>query len=336
MYLQNPQSFVVGSLYSPSEDGFEMNFQFFSSLIFAQFSINILIGRWHFPILGPTPIHAPRPRPITYSVGIGTSDYPADSADASTQEGPPPLELSPFLQDLLPGAVRSPVARASVSVLSPNFLRYLDTSATPRSPPPAPRITVSCGTSTRDEVQLVDASTDVVVVVTADKSVQAVVEYCDVGTRDEVQLVDASTDAVVVTADKSVQAVVEYCDVGTEHDRLGVTSPVLPPADSVGLVADPPEDLSVVGSLGAGSSPETVVPEPDSVPLVTSPMGTSLVDSDDEAIAIRLPGYPNSFKTCEVSDRQLFICFSLSIPSNFLLFSLANSDFLVSHPFFIV
>ena len=72
-----------------------------------------------------------RPRPITYSVGIGMSDYPADNADASTQEGPPPLELSFFLQDLLPGAVSSPVARASVSVLSPNFHRYLDTSATP-------------------------------------------------------------------------------------------------------------------------------------------------------------------------------------------------------------
>ena len=109
------------------------------------------------------------------------------------------------------------------------------------------------------------------------------------------QLVDASTDVVIVTADKSVQAVVEYCDVGTEHDRLGVTSPVLPSADSVEPVADPPEDLSVVGSLGADSSPETVVPESDPVPLVTSPMGASLVDSDDEAIATRLPGYLNSF-----------------------------------------
>ena len=142
------------SLFSPSKDGFEMDFQIFSSLIFAQFSINILIGRWHFSILGPTPIHAPRPRPITYSVVIGTSDYRADNADTSTQEGPPPLELSSFLQDLLPGAVSSPVARASVSVLSLNFHRYLDTSATPRSPPPAPCVTVSCDTSTRDEVQL--------------------------------------------------------------------------------------------------------------------------------------------------------------------------------------
>ena len=293
---------MVGSLCSPSEDGFEINFQNFSSLIFAQFSINILIGRWHFSILGPTPIHAPRPRPITYSVGIGTSDYPADSADASTQGEPPTLELSSFLQDLLPGAVSSPVARASVSVLSPNFHRYLDTSVTPGSPPPAPRITVCCGTSTRDEVQLVDAATDV----------------------------------VVVTADKGVQAVVEYCDVGTEHDHLGVTLPVLPPADSVESVADPPEDLSVVGSLGAYSSPETVVPESDSVPLVTSPMGTSLVDSDDEAIATRLPGYLNCFKTCEVSDQELFICFSPSIPYIFLLFSLASSDFLVFHQFSIV
>ena len=128
---------------------------------------------------------------------------------------------------------------------------------------------------------------------------------------------DASTDVVIVTADKSVQAVVEYCDVGTEHDRLGVTSPVLPPADSVEPVADPPEDLPVVDSLDADSSPETVVPESDPVPLVTSPMGAGLVDSDDEAIATRLPGYLNSFKTCEVSDQQFFICFLLP----FLTFS---------------
>ena len=146
MYLQNPQSFVVGSLCYPSEDGFEMNFQIFSSLIFAQFSFNILIVGGIFSFLGPTQIDALRPRPITYSVGIGRSDYPSDSADAITQEGPPPLELSSFLQDLLPGAVSSPVARASVSVLSPNFRRYLDTSGTPRSPPPAHRVTVSCGT----------------------------------------------------------------------------------------------------------------------------------------------------------------------------------------------
>ena len=219
---------------------------FFLRATYAHFLLQSSSFEFCFYFSGPTPIHAPRPRPITYSVGIGTSDYPADIADASTQDGPPPLELSSILQDLLPGAVSSPVARASVSVLSPIFHRYLDTSATPRNPPPAPRVTVSCVTSTRDEVQLVDASTDVVVV-TADKSVQAVVEYCDVGTRDEVQLVGASTDVVVVTADKSVQAVVEYCDVGTKHDRLGVTSPVLPPADSAESLADLPEDIRLLG-----------------------------------------------------------------------------------------
>ena len=268
-----------------------MNFSDFlsSRLATRTFFFNLHIGRVLFfshSFSGPTLIHAPRPRPITHSIGIGTSEFGSEHVDVSTQGGPPPLELSSFLQDLLPGAVSSPVARASVSVLAPNFHRYLDTSATPRSPPPAPRFTVCCGTSTRDEVQLVDAPTDV----------------------------------VVVSADKGVQAVVEYCDDGTGHDRLGVTSPVLLPADSVESVADPPEDLSVVGSLGADSSPETVVPESDPVPLVKSPMGARLVDSDDEAIATRLPGYLNSFKTCEVSDQQLFICFLLPFHTFFFCF----------------
>ena len=79
-----------------------------------------------FIFSGPTPIHAPRPRPITYSIGLGTSDFSAESANASTQGGPPQLELFSFLQELSLGAVSSPVARAPVSVLSPNFQRYLD------------------------------------------------------------------------------------------------------------------------------------------------------------------------------------------------------------------
>ena len=48
-------------------------------------------------ILGPTPIRAPRPRPIDTSIGIGTSDFEAATSDAATQVGLPPLELSSFL-----------------------------------------------------------------------------------------------------------------------------------------------------------------------------------------------------------------------------------------------
>ena len=218
-----------------------------------------------------------RPHPCSEasSVGIGTSDYLADSTDASTQGGPPQLDLSSFLQELLLTGMSSPVIRAPVSALSPVLRRSL----TVASPPPV-RVTLCQGTTTRDEL-----------------------EY-----------VEMATDTGIINVDKAVQAVVEYCDVSTEYDRLGVTSPVLPPADSVESVADPPEDFSVVDSLDADSSPEPIAPESDSVPLVTSPMGTSPVDSDDEAIATRLPGHINSFKPREVFVQQFFIRFSLSIP----------------------
>ena len=68
---------------------------------------------------GPTPIHAPRPRPITTSVGIGTSDFRAATSDAETQGGPSPFEFSSFLQDLSLTATSSPIPRGPVSVLSP-------------------------------------------------------------------------------------------------------------------------------------------------------------------------------------------------------------------------
>ena len=79
-----------------------------------------------FLLSGPTPIHAPRPLPITYSVGIGTSDFGASQVDAATQGGPSSLEMSSFLQDLSLGAISSPVAPFPVSVFSPTFQRFLD------------------------------------------------------------------------------------------------------------------------------------------------------------------------------------------------------------------
>ena len=126
-----------------------------------------------FLLSGPTPIHAPRPRPITYSVGIGTSDFGATQVDAATQGGPSSLEMSSFFQDLSLGAISSPVARAPVSVLSPSFQRFLDRESTPQSPPPPVRITVETGVSA--VVTPVDVAVDACVAV-ADQSVQAVVE----------------------------------------------------------------------------------------------------------------------------------------------------------------
>ena len=227
----------------------------------------IVVAWLLFLLSGPTPIHAPRPRPINYSVGVGTSDFVTASADASTQGGPPPLELSSFLQDLSLGAVSSPVMRASVSVLSPNFHRYLDASASSRSPPPPPRVTV-------------------------DTAANAVVDC-----------MDAAIDACVGTVDHAVQAVVETCTVCTEYCPPIETASVRRSSASLESSVDPPDDITVDGSLVASSEPDDLGPALEGGSAATSPMGPSLIDSDDEPIATRPPGYLNSFKTCEVSDQ---------------------------------
>ena len=91
-------------------DGFEMNFSsiLLSSRDLRALSSLIFVVRVLFLSSGPTPIHAPRPRPITHSVGIGTSDFGGDSVDVSTQGGPPQLDLSSFFQDLCPTGTSSP------------------------------------------------------------------------------------------------------------------------------------------------------------------------------------------------------------------------------------
>ena len=58
------------------------------------------------------------------------------------------------------------------------------------------------------------------------------------------------------------------------------------------------------GSLAVVSDPVTVPSRADSSSLVTSPMGPSLVDSGDELIATRLPGYLSNFETYKVSALQ--------------------------------
>ena len=237
---------------------------------------------------GPTPIHAPRPRPISYSVGVGTSDFVTASADASTQGGPPPLELSSFLQDLSLGAVSSPVMRASVSVLSPNFHRYLDASASPRSPPPPPRVTVD--TAANAVVDCIDAAVDACVAVT-DQSVQAVVETGETSTSYDppagTPLAAPSSPAV------SVSEVVE-ADVG-QSDVLST--------DITETLLEVVDDVPARDPLSIEPAPEGVVPGLAPASAETSPMGPSLLDSDDEPIASRLPGYLSSFKSCELSDQ---------------------------------
>ena len=197
------------------------------------------------------------------------------------------------------------MAKGPVSVLSPTFQRYLDTGAAPRSPPPAPCIAVCSGTSPRDAVQLVDASTDAIII-TVDKAVHAVVEHCDVSTEH-----DPAVESPTV-----VRASVD--DVPASVD-LDVVPTALLSAGSTESVVDPQGDFPVDGSLVAENTPETAASVSDFVPLVTSPMGPALVDSDDELIATRLPGYLNSFRPCEVFVQQ-FLSFVFLFP--FLTFSL--------------
>ena len=220
-------------------------------------------------------------------MGIGTSDFGAAQTDASTQGGPPPLELSSFLQDLSLGATSSPVTRAPVSVfsLSPNFQRFLDRESAARSPPPPPRVTVEA-------------------------AVSAFVTH-----------VDVAVDVFVGTADQEVQATVGFSDAFTDYDPPAEIAPVAElletvlcesPSANVRRLSfsfessvEPPEDFTVDGSLADEPSSELAAPTLDPASEETSPIGPSLVDSDDELIATRLPGNLTNFKTCEVSDQYL-------------------------------
>ena len=195
--------------------------------------------------------------------------------------------------------------RAPVSVLSPVLRR----SFTVASPPPV-RVTLCQGTSTRDEVEYVEVATDTGIS-NADKTVQAVVDYCDVGT---VYDPPATTTPVVPTLEDAV--------LDIDLVALGPTS-----LTSLESSVDPPNDFTVDGSLAARSELGDAGPPSETGPEETSPIGPSLIDSDDELIAPRLPGYPNSFKTCEVSALQ-FLSFTFLFHI-FLFIFIRNSDFTV-------
>ena len=178
-------------------------------------------------------------------------------------------------------------------MLSPNFQRYLENGFAARSPPPPPRVSVSQGTSTRDEVQYVDVAVNAV---------------CDSA--------DVSVDACVSSVDKVIQSAVETSDAFTVHDPPvefpPVASPLaddvpamvvpvvdqsdLPSAGSTETLLGVPDDISVDGSPTAGSVHENDSSAPGSVSVETSPVEPSLLDSDDEPIASHLPGYLNSLK----------------------------------------
>ena len=277
------QSFVADPLRIPFfEDAFLMTSfpVFFLRAVYAHFLHHSSSSDFCFLLSGPTPINAPRPLPITYSVGIGTSDFGAPQADAATQGGPPPLEMSSFLQDLSLGAVSSPVARAPVSVLSPNFQRFLDRESAIQSPPPPTRVTVEAGISA--VVTPVDVAVDACVAV-VDQSVQAVVETGETSTDYDppVETLSAAPSSPAASVPGTLEADFEQADV--------------PSTDSTELLLEAVEDVPADDPLSAESALEGAVPGLVPVPAETSPMGPSLVDSDDEPIASRLPGYLNSF-----------------------------------------
>ena len=234
----------------------------------------------------PTPIHAPRPRPIAYSVGIGTSDFAATTSNTWTQGGPPPLDLSSFLQDLSLAGVSSPIARAPVSVLSPTFHRYLKTGPPVRSPTLV-RVTFCRGTSTRGDVEYVDVAINAVCA-REDREVLAVMGCCDAA-----KTYDPPVEAVPVVP---LPVVEESESAATDFASPGLRSPVSP-----GSTVDLPEDFTVDGLLAVRSIAEATVSTSDADLGPTSPMGPSLISSDDEPIALHLPGYLSGFyNLCEV------------------------------------
>ena len=267
-------------------------------------------------------MHAPRPRPITYSVGIGTRDFGATQVDAATQGGPSSLELSSFLQDLSLGAISSPVTRAPVSVLSPSFQRFLDRESTPQSPPPPVRITVETGVSA--VVTPVDVAVDACVAVT-DQSVQAVVETGETSTEYDppVDTLLVAPSSLAASVSGTLEADVELSDV--------------PSADSTDTLLEAAEDVPAGDPLSAEPAPEGAVPGLVPVSAETSPLGPSLVDSDDEPIASRLPGYLNIFNSVKYLIGNfysfLFISTFTSVFHVFLLSIYFSSFFCFSYDF---
>ena len=123
--------------------------------------------------------------------------------------------------------------------------------------------------------------------------------------------------------DRESAAVVETGEASTDYDPpvgtlpaapspLAAGSPELvevdteqsdvPSAGSTESLREVADDLPIRSPLSAESVLEGAVSNLAPATIATSPMGPSLLDSDDEPIASRLPGYLSSFKSREVSD----------------------------------
>ena len=194
--------------------------------------------------------------------------------------------------------------------LSPNFQRYLDLGTAPRSPPPR-RVAVCRGTSTRDEVQFSEVAVNAVFNCD-DKAVQAVMDSLDASSE------YCSPVETVPVASLSVPALRDT--PGVDAAASGFCSPASPESS-----VDPPGDFTVDGSLAAQSASEAVVSVSGSGLGETSPMGPSLVDSDYELFATRLPGHLNSFLNPVKYQFNKFFLFVFSFLSLHSLFSLSSA-----------
>ena len=248
--------------------------KFFVNLLSSRVT-RALFSQAHFCLsvifVGPTPIHAPVPRPIVYSVGIGTSDYPDEGVTVNTSGGPPQLNVSSFLNDLSAADTSSPVRRTPASVLSP-ILQRTFSIASPRRP----RLTIESG------VNAVVCCSDVSLsacVDTADKEVQAVIETVDGSTCYEPQ-VETSLSASPPPPIADVPGAVDVDVDPSEVPSAGTTETQL----------EIPDDFSFHSPPSGVSAPGSVASNVATADIETSPMGPSLLDSDDEPIASRLPG----------------------------------------------
>ena len=229
-----------------------------------------------------------------YSIGIGTSDYPDEGVTVNTSGGPPQLNVSSFLNDLTAADTSSPVRRTSVSVLSPILQRTFSLVS-----PRRPRLTIEPGVNAVVSDVSLSACVD-----TVDKEVQAVIETADGSTCYEppVETLLSASPPVVDDTELFTPEANQTATFASVHSEAIIPEDL---AIGTGTLSDVPAGITI-------ADPSPVALESETVPLhlelelaVTSPMGPSLLDSDDEPIASHLPGYLNSFKTCEVSDQYL-------------------------------
>ena len=240
--------------------------------------------------LGPTPIHVPRSFliPIRVSFGVGTTDIPVTTSDASVQVGELHAELSSSLYELTFGATSSPIPdHESGSHQCPNFSQFLDMRSSVRTPP----LSLVC----------TDASTSICSLLIRSNPTRDLVVQTD-SARNTVQSSSNEstfTVGLAVLAEVAVQVGnVASNDVSVQTDAansLLVTAPsgtaVVPVFSALPSVLSCDPAISLTNLLppmpGFPFEWSDVASNLDSV-TASSPIGPSLVGSEDEPLHSRL------------------------------------------------